>query len=49
MDFSRIDQIVDFPDIVFPEINMDDLQIALEDTLDDTGRELNENIVVKAM
>jgi len=38
-----------FPDCEEPEVNMDDLQIALEDCLDETGRQLNENIVVKAM
>ena len=38
-----------FPDCEEPEINMDDLQIALEDCMEDIGCELNETIVVKAM
>ena len=38
-----------FPDCEEPEINMDDLQIALEDCMEDIGCELNETIVVKAI
>lgn len=38
-----------FPDCEEPEINMDDLQIALEDNLEEDGKELNECMVVKAM
>ena len=38
-----------FPDCEEPEVDMNDVQIALEDCLEESGRELNETIVVKAM
>jgi len=38
-----------FPDCEEPEVDMNDVQIALEDCLEEQGKELNETIVVKAM